>query len=674
MDPQSAAKCIAELSERLRHLNHRYYQDAVSEVDDQTFDALLRELQALEAAYPDLAQPDSPTRRVGGTVSKVFPAVEHRYPMLSLGNTYSEAELREFDERVRKTVGDEVTYVCELKFDGVALSLTYEGGVLTRGMTRGDGVRGDDITHNARTVRRLPLRVRGADLPDTFEVRGEVYLSLAVFDELNAERTANGEALLANPRNATAGTLKQQDSAVVARRKLDVFVYYLMGEGLPFASHGEALAALERWGFPVSDTYRHCATFDEVLAYVDHWSEARRELPVAIDGIVVKVDSYAQQEVLGYTAKSPRWAIAYKYPAEAARTRLAGVTYQVGRTGAVTPVAELEPVPLAGTKVKRASLHNADEIERLGLHLGDWVFVMKGGEIIPKITGVDEAARPADAAPVDYPTHCPECNTALHREENEAAHFCPNQDGCPPQIKGRIEHFIHRRAMNVEELGPRTIAQLYDQGLVRNVADLYDLRHEQVVGLDRFAEKSARNLLAGIAQTREVPFARVLFALGIRHVGETVARRLTEHYADIDALAAATPEQMVEVPEVGGRIAESVHAYLHDPAHQALLERLRTAGVQLARRDDAQPTLPQTLAGKSFVVSGVFQRFSREAIKTQIMAHGGRVVSSVSAKLDYLLAGDKMGPAKRDKATKLGVAVLSEDDFVEMLGDGNADE
>ena len=663
------AQRMAELSARLHHLNEQYYQQATSEVDDETFDRMMAELQALEADHPELARPDSPTQRVGGTVSKVFPTVRHRYPMRSLGNTYSEAELREFDERVRKVVGDQVRYVCELKFDGVALSLTYQGGVLRQAVTRGDGVQGDEITANARTIRRLPLRVESPNLPDTFEVRGEVFMPFAVFDHLNQERSEAGEPLLANPRNATAGALKQQDSAAVAQRHLNCYVYALLGESLPFTSHGAGLEALAQAGFPVSDTYRVCDTFGAVLDYVHHWEQERHRLPVAIDGIVVKVDDYAQRRVLGYTAKSPRWAIAYKYPAEAVATRLRGVTCQVGRTGAVTPVAELTPVALAGTVVKRASLHNADEIARLDLHLGDQVWVKKGGEIIPKITGVDTLRRPAEATPVVYPTHCPACHTPLQREPDEAAHFCPNAGGCPPQIKGRIEHFVHRRAMDVGELGPRTVAQLWEQGLLRDVADLYTLTYPQLVGLERFAEKSAQNLLAGIDRTRQVPYARVLFALGIRHVGETVARRLADHYHDVDALAAATPEQIVQVPDVGERIARSVADYFADPTQRNLVERLRTAGVQLRRHADARPQASSRLVGKSFVISGVFQQHSREALKELIMQHGGRVVSAVSGSLSYVLAGEKMGPAKLDKARKLGVAILSEAELLTMVAE-----
>ncbi|SDM21498.1 DNA ligase (NAD+) [Catalinimonas alkaloidigena] len=672
MTLEAAAHRIQELTDQLNYYNYQYYQNAVSEIDDQTFDRLLRELQDLEQQHPSLMLPDSPTQRVGGTISKEFPTVRHRYPMLSLGNTYSEEELREFDERVRKAIGDDFKYVCELKFDGVAISLTYENGILTQAATRGDGVRGDDITPNARTIRSIPLRANSKELPALFEVRGEVYMPLEVFEDINREREENGETPLANPRNAAAGTLKQQDSSIVAQRRLSCFTYGLLGEGIAYKGHYESMLALQQSGFAVSPTFCLCPTLDDVLAYIHQWEQKRFELPVAIDGIVIKVNDYAQQEELGYTAKNPRWAIAYKYSAESAVTLLKGITYQVGRTGAITPVAELAPVQLAGTRVKRASLHNANEIARLGLHVGDSVFVEKGGEIIPKVTGVDLTQRADTSEPVTYITHCPECQTLLVREEGEGAapraqHFCPNQDGCPPQIRGRLEHFIQRRAMNVEELGPQTIRQLYEKGLVNNVADLYDLTYDQLIALERFADKSARNLLEGLARTRQVPFARVLFALGIRYVGETVARKLAEHFGSIERISQATYEELLEAPEVGERIAQSLQSWLAEPEHQALIERLRQAGLQLAQEEKTSAPSSTTLAGKTFVISGVFEQFSRDGLKALIEDHGGKILSSVSGKLDYLVAGENMGPAKREKALKHGVTILSEAEFLQLL-------
>ncbi len=587
--------------------------------------------------------------------------------MLSLSNTYSAEELREFDNRVRKAIGEEVEYVCEQKFDGVAMSLTYENGLLVQGATRGDGTRGDDITANVRTIRDVPLQVHGKGFPEVFEVRGEVFLPLPVFEQLNTEREEAGEQLLANPRNAASGTLKMQDSAVVASRRLGCFSYSFHCAHNPFDTHEESLQAIQKWGFKVSDTWRKCSSIEEVLAYIAEWETRRFELPIATDGVVVKVNSFALQEELGYTAKSPRWAIAYKYAPTSAATKLTGIQYQVGRTGAVTPVALLEPVPLAGTVVKRASVHNANEIQRLDLRLGDVVYVEKGGEIIPKITGVDFSKRPADSQPIVYPDVCPACGTPLVRADGEAHFYCPNEAGCPPQIKAKLEHFISRKAMNIDGLGPETIEQLYRTGLVRNAADLYDLTFEQLVELERMGEKSANNILKSLEKSKETPYDRVLFALGIRFVGSTVAKKLAEQLPDLEALRGATYEELLAINEIGGRIATSVLDYFQNPEHVQLVERLKAAGLKFKSEKTAPAMESEKLAGSTFVISGVFRSMSREELQLLIQSHGGKVVSSISAKLSYLVAGDKMGPAKLEKANKLGIRILSEDEFLGML-------
>mgnify|MGYP005748923225 CR=1 FL=1 len=661
------AQEIKELTHRINYLNYQYYQNSVSEVSDFEFDAMLKRLHDLEEKHPDLRDPNSPTQRVGGTVTKSFKTVHHRYPMLSLSNTYSEEDLREFDKRVKKVVGDTVEYVCEQKFDGVAISLTYEDGQFVQGATRGDGTRGDDISANVRTIRDIPLQVHGKDYPDLFEVRGEVFMPLQVFEELNAEREEAGEQLLANPRNAASGTLKQQDSSVVANRKLGCFSYSFHCDNSPYQTHSESLQAIQKWGFKVSDTWRKCADIDEVLTYIHEWEKRRFELPIATDGVVIKVNSYHLQDELGFTAKSPRWAIAYKYPAMSSATKLLGIQYQVGRTGAVTPVALLEPVLLAGTVVKRASVHNANEIQRLDLRIGDTVFVEKGGEIIPKITEVDFSKRPADSQPILYPTHCPACGTELVRSEGEANYYCPNEKGCAPQIQAKLEHFISRKAMNVDELGPKTIEQLYNAGYVRNAADLYDLTLEQLAGLERMGEKSAGNILKSLDKSKEVPYDRVLFALGIRFVGSTVAKKLAEHLPDIVALRGASYEDLVSINEIGDRIANSILEYFQDPAHVELVERLQAAGLKFKADTAAVEMESDKLAGQTFVISGVFESISRDELQQLIASHGGKVVSSISAKLNYLVAGDKMGPAKLEKATKLGIRILSEGEFLQML-------
>ncbi|MGI4737908.1 MAG: NAD-dependent DNA ligase LigA [Janthinobacterium lividum] len=666
MDPQAR---IQELAQRLHYLNNQYYQHDISEVSDQEFDQLLAELNALEKAHPALAQPNSPTQRVGGTVTKQFAQATHRYPMLSLGNTYSEDDLREFDERVQRGLeGAPYGYVCEQKFDGVAMSLAYASGDLHQGVTRGDGTRGDVVTANVRTIRTLPLHLHGT-FPAEVEVRGEVFMPNQVFNDLNQEREQNGEALLANPRNAASGALKLQDSAQVAARRLRFYAYSVLTPGRHFASHSESLEAATAWGLPVSPTWRRCANLEEVLAYIHEWEQKRFTLPVNTDGIVIKVDNLRQQDQLGLTAKSPRWAIAYKYPTAAARTRLREIIYNVGRTGAVTPVALLDPVPLAGTIVKRATLHNANQIALLDLRLGDQVFVEKGGEIIPKITSVDLAERPAEAVPVRYPTECPACGTPLVRPEGEAHFRCPNERGCPPQLKARLEHYVSRKALNIDGLGAETVGRFFDLGLVTTPADIYDLpqRRPELVGLERLGEKSIDNLIAGIEKSKSVPFERVLFGLGIRYVGETVAQKLAQHYRTIGAIMAASAPEMAQVPEVGGVIADSMALWSQQPENQEQVRRLQAAGVQLEASGEPPKAVSDRLAGLTFVLSGVFENYSREQLQTLIQQHGGKITGSISKKLSYLVAGDNMGPAKREKATTLKVPIISENELLALL-------
>ena len=666
MDPQARIQALAQ---RLHHLNQQYYQHDISEVSDQEFDQLLAELNQLEQAHPDLAQPNSPTRRVGGTITKQFATAAHRYPMLSLGNTYSEDDLREFDERVQRGLeGAPYGYVCEQKFDGVAMSLAYENGDLHQGVTRGDGTRGDVVTANVRTIRTLPLHLPGS-FPAEVEVRGEVFMPNQVFNDLNQEREQNGEALLANPRNAASGALKLQDSAQVAARRLRFYAYSVLTPGRHFASHSESLEAATAWGLPVSPTWRRCANLAEVLDYIHEWEQKRFTLPVNTDGIVIKVDNLRQQDQLGLTAKSPRWAIAYKYPTAAARTRLREIIYNVGRTGAVTPVALLDPVPLAGTTVKRASVHNANQIALLDLRLGDMVFVEKGGEIIPKITGVDLAERPAAAVPVRFPTECPACGTPLVRPEGEAHFRCPNERGCPPQLKARLEHYVSRKALNIDGLGAETVGRLFDLGLVATPADIYDLpqRRPELVGLERLGEKSIDNLIAGIEKSKTVPFERVLFGLGIRYVGETVAQKLAQHYRTIEALMAASAEELAAVPEVGGVIADSMALWSQQPQNQEQIRRLQAAGVQLEASGEPPKAVSDRLAGLTFVLSGVFENYSREQLQTLIQQHGGKITGSISKKLSYLVAGDNMGPAKREKAVGFKVPIISENELLALL-------
>ena len=654
---------IEELRRQLELHNFKYYVENAPEISDFEFDAMMRELQDLERAHPEYADPNSPSVRVGSDLTAEFRTVKHRYAMLSLGNTYSLDELHEFIGRIEREAGA-TDYVCELKFDGTAISLTYEHGRLVRAVTRGDGIEGDDVTANVRTVRTVPLRLRGTDWPDLFEIRGEILMPYASFDRLNAEREANGEQLFANPRNAAAGTLKQQSSAVVARRGLDCTLYQLAGDELPFTSHWESLEKARQWGFKVSDAARSVAEID---AFIEHWDTARRRLPFPTDGVVIKVNDFAVRRQLGFTAKAPKWAVAYKFKAERAATRLDSVSFQVGRTGAITPVANLEPVLLAGTTVRRATLHNAEQMAQLDIRPGDTVYVEKGGEIIPKIIGVDLAQRPADSRPFEYITVCPECGTPLVRYEGEAKHYCPNQSGCRPQIIGRIIHFIRRKALDIEGLGEETVELLYENGLVRDVADLYDLRAEQLAPLPRLGEKSADNIIRSVERSKAVPFQRVLFGLGIRFVGETTAKYLAEHFRSLDAVMRATREELVEADEVGGRIADAIIEYFAEEDNLRIIRRLRAAGLQFEA--EARRLASEALAGRSFVVSGKFTR-SRDEMKELIELHGGRNLAAVSGSVDYLVAGDKMGPAKLKKAEKLGVRIISEEEFIAMIEGG----
>ncbi len=669
MTASEAKKQIQKLTDEINYHTDLYYVKNKSEISDFEFDQLLEQLSKLENEFPELRLPDSPTQRVGGAITKEFATVVHQYPMLSLGNTYSSEELKDFDGRVAKGLdGDPYEYFCELKFDGVSISLIYENGLLVKAVTRGDGVRGDDVTTNIKTIRSLPLRIKEKNLPERFEVRGEVFLSKDVFKQLNKDREDIGEETYANARNTASGTVKMQDSAEVARRKLDCLVYYLLGADNQLKTHAESIHKLESWGFKVSQTYKQCKTIDEVLAYITQWEKKRLELPLDTDGVVIKVNSLEQQSQLGFTAKSPRWAISYKYKAESISTRLNGITYQVGRTGSVTPVAELEPVLLAGTTVKRASLHNANEIARLDLRIGDYVFVEKGGEIIPKVTGVVLEKRNAGNKAVKYITQCPECKTALIRKEGEANHYCPNEKGCPPQIKGKIEHFIQRKAMDIDSIGEQTIRQLYELGFVKSPADLYYLTKEHLLQLEKVKEKSAQNILDGISQSKNQPFESVLFGIGIRFVGKTVAEKLAKHFKTMDNLSRATYDQLLEAPEVGEKIAQSVVAYFKDFDNLHEIERLTKAGLQFESTQKEAEKLSNLLGDKSFVISGVFQNYERDQLKDIIIANGGRVLSSISGKLDFLLAGENMGPAKREKAEKLEVKIISEQEFDAMLG------
>ncbi len=658
---------IEELRRQLHRHNRKYYVENAPEISDFEFDALMRELAELEREHPEYADPDSPTVRVGSDITSEFRSVRHRFPMLSLGNTYSPDELHEFVARIEREVGP-TEYVCELKFDGTAISLTYEHGRLVRAVTRGDGTQGDDVTANVRTIRSVPLRLDGDDWPDYFEIRGEILMPYASFDRLNAEREAAGEALFANPRNAAAGTLKLQASAEVARRGLDCVLYQMAGDALPYDSHWENLRKAREWGFRISDAMRICRDTARIDEYIALWDEQRRTLPYATDGVVIKVNRYDVRRALGTTAKAPKWAVAYKFKAEQALTRLTGVDFQVGRTGAVTPVANLEPVQLAGTTVRRATLHNAEQMALLDRRPGDMGSVEKGGEIIPKITGVELSQRPADSRPFEYIDRCPECGTPLVRYEGEAKHYCPNQSGCRPQILGRIVHFIRRKAMDIDGLGEETVELLFESGLVRDAADLYDLRAEQLACLPRLGDKSAENIVRSVRRSTEVPFRRVLFALGIRFVGETTAKYLAAHFRSLDAVMAASREELTEAEEVGERIADAIAEYFADETNRTIIRRLRAAGIRTEEEEKALAS--ERLCGLSFVISGTFARHSRDELKELIERHGGRNLAAVSANADYLVAGAKMGPAKLKKAEKLGIRILTEEEFEELAGGG----
>ena len=658
---------ILQLRKELHEHNYKYYVLNQPDISDQEFDFMMKELQELEARHKDMFDPNSPTQRVGSDLNQEFTQVTHKYPMLSLANTYSQEEVADFYNSVKKGLnGEDFEICCEMKYDGLSISLTYEDGRLVRGVTRGDGVHGDDVTANVKTIKSIPLVLKDGDWPKEFEIRGEILMPWKVFEKLNEEREAAEEPLFANPRNAASGTLKSQNSALVASRNLDAYLYYLLGDELPGDGHYENLEKAREWGFKISEGMRKVKTLQEIYDFIDYWDTERKNLPVATDGIVLKVNSLRQQRALGYTAKNPRWAIAYKFKAERACTRLNEVTFQVGRTGAVTPVANMEPVQLAGTTVRRATLNNEDFIRSLDLHIGDYVYVEKGGEIIPKIVGVDIEKRPIIAQPVKFITNCPECGTKLVRYEGEAAYYCPNDAGCPPQIKGRIEHFISRKAMNIDSIGPETVDDFYKHGLVHNVADLYDIKVEQING-DGSRQKSAEKIVNGIEASKQVPFERVVFALGIRFVGETTARLLARHFKTIDALAAASLQDLLEVEGIGEVIAKSVMTYFRNPVTMHIVERLRGYGLQMSLSEEQMTSTTDKLAGKSIVISGVFAHHSRDEYKQMIEQNGGKNVGSISGKTSFILAGDNMGPSKLQKAEKLGIPIIDEDTFLKMI-------
>jgi DNA ligase (NAD+) len=669
MSKLSIQETMAALVTELNQHSYNYYVLAMPTIADYEFDKKLEELGRLEKEHPEFADPDSPTLKVGGDITKNFVTVQHRWPMLSLGNTYNEQDLRDFDERIKKAIGENFQYVCELKFDGLSISLSYENSRLLRAVTRGDGTKGDDVTANVKTISNIPHHLRSKDAPPLFEIRGEIFMHRAAFQRLNKEKEELGEIAYANPRNFASGTIKMQDSKEVAKRPLDAFFYSLNTEKEYFRTHWDSLEALKSWGFHTSSHTKLSSTMDEVLEFIRYWEKERHHLTYDIDGIVIKVNSFAQQQELGFTAKSPRWAISYKYKAEEVETVLDHVSYQVGRTGAVTPVANLKPVLLAGTTVKRATLHNANEMERLDLHEGDSVYVEKGGEIIPKIISVNLSKRKPEALPVLYPTHCPECNTLLERKEAEVAFYCPNDEGCRPQIVGKVQHFISRKAMNIDGLGDETIESFYQRGLIRHISDLYILKDKaaELKGIERFGEKSIDNMLAGIELSKQMPFEKVLFGLGIRYVGETVARKLALATKNIDKLMAATQEELVSIDEIGQRIAESIIEYFEKSAHREQIELLKSHGLQLEAEDVVITLESDLLTGKTFVISGVFEKFSREELKLMIERNGGKILSGISAKLNYLLAGDNMGPSKLEKAKKLNVPMISEDELLVML-------
>ena len=669
MTKEEAKKKIEKLSKELEEHNYKYYVLAQPSISDYDFDMMMEELVKLEKEFPEFLKPDSPSQRVGGTITKEFQAVKHEYAFLSLSNSYSKDEIKDFDERVRKGVAGQIEYICELKYDGVALGVKYEDGKMVQAVTRGDGEQGDDITTNAKTIRSLPLKLKGNDFPKKFEARGEVFMTHKMFETINKEKAEIGEAPLANPRNSTAGTLKMQDSAVVAKRKLDCFIYGFYGKELPCKSHYESFKEMKKWGFKTPEFLSKCKTVEEIFEFIDFWEKERKKLPFDIDGIVIKVNSYEQQKVLGFTAKSPRWAIAFKYKAEAAATILESIAYQVGRTGAITPVANLKPVLLAGTTVKRGALHNADIIEKLDVRIGDTVFVEKGGEIIPKITGVDLKKRPEHAQKVKFIHKCPECGTELKREEDFAAHYCPNEWGCPPQVTGKMIHWTSRKAMNIDSLGAETIIMLYEKSFIKNIADIYELKKHkaELEQIERMGERSVSNLLNGIEESKQVPFERVLYALGIRHVGETMAKKLARHFRNIDNLIKEKEvESLTQVEDVGETVAQSIIDFFKEKKHIELIERLKKFGIQFESEFKAAAQTNK-LEGLTFVVSGVFTKFSRDDLKTAIEQNGGKVVGSVSGKTSFIVAGENMGPEKLKKAEKLGVKIIDENEFEKMI-------
>ncbi len=680
MTRDEARHRMKELAELIEKHNYNYYVLSRPVISDHEYDLLINELIELEKAYPEYADPNSPTQRVGGQVTKEFMTVTHKYPMLSLANTYSHDEVLDFDKRIRKVITSDIDYVCELKYDGVAIGLIYVNGILIRAVTRGDGIQGDDVTTNVKTIKSIPLKLKG-NFPREFEIRGEIFLPHDDFQKINKKRIKNGELPFANPRNAASGSLKILDSAKVAKRPLDCTLYSLLGEDIPHRNHYDNLLEAKKWGFKISEYIQLCRNINEVFNYIKNWDTARKKLNYDVDGIVIKVNSYVQQHQLGSTAKSSRWAIAYKYKAEEASTKLLSISYQVGRTGTITPVANLEPVQLSGTKVKRASLHNADIMKKLDIRIGDYVLVEKGGEIIPKIIGVDESRRSRFAEPVRFISNCPECGSILIRKEGESNHYCPNELGCPPQIKGRMEHFISRRAMNIDSLGEGKIEILYDKGLIHDISDFYSLTFDQINGIEKvlpateekkerkvsFKEKTAQNILKGIEQSKDVPFERVLYALGIRHVGENVARKLATHFMTIDNLIKACFEELTNIEEIGEKIAVSVQQFFNDERNIIIIRKLRSAGLHMEteKKDKSKANI---LKGKSFIISGTFKNHTRDELKEIIINYGGRNVSSISSITDYVIAGDKTGPSKLEKAKKLGIPVISEEIFMEMTG------
>ncbi|HET6244280.1 MAG: NAD-dependent DNA ligase LigA [Bacteroidetes bacterium] len=672
MTNDQAKQKIEELTLELQEHNYNYYVLNTSLISDYDFDVMLEELSNLEQQFPQYILPESPTQRVGGEITKKFKAVKHKYPMLSLSNSYSMEEIVDFDNRIKKTIDGEIEYVSELKYDGVAIGLTYINGRLERAVTRGDGIQGDDVTANVKTIRSIPLKLKEGTYPQEFEIRGEIFLSSTAFQKLNDEKAKNGEPLFANPRNAASGTLKMQDSSIVAKRGLDCFLYNLSGDNLSFLTHYESLMQAKQWGFkvpnPEKNYIKKCNNLEDIFHFIDYWNTERNNLDFDIDGVVLKANSFIQQRQLGFTAKSPRWAVAYKFKPQQVSTLLESITYQVGRTGAITPVANLKPVLLAGTVVKRASLHNADQIEKLDVRVGDTVFVEKGGEIIPKILGVDFSKRKDYSLfPTEFIEKCPECNTSLVRKEGEAQHYCPNETGCPPQIKGKIEHFISRKAMNIEGLGAETIEMLYKSGLVNNIADLYELKKEQLLTLERMAEKSVQNILEGLEASNSIPFERVLFALGIRFVGETVAKKLARHFQNMKNLMQATYEQLIAVEEIGEAIANSLLSHFSDKRNLEIISRLKSKGLKFELQEEELIEKTKKLEGLTFVISGVFNKFSRDQLKVLIETNSGKNVGSVSSKTNFLLAGENLGPAKLEKAQKLGVKIINEDEFILMI-------